>query len=778
MMALTKKKKIMIAVIAAVTALLIAAGIIIPIVIINANKEKTLSEAYKDYFRIGVALDVDQGLMSFPYDDEFVSQFNSITAGNEMKWKYTENSKGEYTYELGDFVVEKAKSLGMVVRGHALVWRDSTPDYVVRHSTEDNAKAKVLDDIRSHIFNTVTHFGDETVYCWDVVNEAISDSGNADEIYYPCPLYNAAGEDYIFEAFKYARQANPNIKLYYNDYNLNQPVKRAKAIAMIKKMQSLGIPIDGIGEQGHYNIRNFDFEEFRRMFDDFRQLGLDVQITELDFSVYESDGDSQFDYLSDELALLQAEAYGKVMQICRENSDIVKGVTFWGGADDKTWLDDFPVKNRKNYPLLFDEFVDRKPAYDAVMNLKNTYTLDKDKAEDSMYNVYDGKSDEFHIGNWYGDLENSGFTVEDNFNYNGQSVTKVHYSKLSEYTEIVAKMTGNCNRFKYLNFKLSADAPMLMMAQLNYYIGYDGETNDKLIGEESFDVTAEPTVFSIRIPDSKRLYLNLLDEIWLFPEPGDRTDVNGKIMRGNFYIYDSWFSETASADAKVIEPNVSSSGVSEKSYKKSGELTWYNETSWSKIKLNRVANGMQIVSSGAADWAFVSVQLSDFKLTDNKIKISFYDPDDTVTYFRFRLRGTPTGMTNDGINTYMTYYDKDLVDFVVDPAFKDGYVKPANGWPERIDYDPATGRYDLYYNIGEEVDNLSRRGGIDLSDDGYGLRLVIIIETVGRDGKTGTDYAPKYPNFYSDEEVRGEKVEADKKFNIIVAEVKTYGDEE
>ncbi|MBQ8406296.1 MAG: endo-1,4-beta-xylanase, partial [Clostridia bacterium] len=210
----------------------------------------TLAKAYKKYFPIGVALDVDSATGEFFYDDEFVSEFASITAGNEMKWKYTENKKGEYTWELGDYVVGKAEELGMKVRGHVLVWRDSTPDYVVRDSRESDpavAKAKVLDDIRSHVTATIQHFGDDPVYCWDVVNEAISDSNDPNEIYYPCPLYEGAGEDYIFESFIAARQANPNIKLYYNDYNLNQPVKRAKAIAMIKKMQERGIPIDGIG---------------------------------------------------------------------------------------------------------------------------------------------------------------------------------------------------------------------------------------------------------------------------------------------------------------------------------------------------------------------------------------------------------------------------------------------------------------------------------------------------------------------------------------------------
>lgn len=736
----------------------------------------TLAKAYKKYFPIGVALDVDSATGEFFYDDEFVSEFASITAGNEMKWKYTENKKGEYTWELGDYVVGKAEELGMKVRGHVLVWRDSTPDYVVRDSRESDpavAKAKVLDDIRSHVTATIQHFGDDPVYCWDVVNEAISDSNDPNEIYYPCPLYEGAGEDYIFEAFVAARQANPNIKLYYNDYNLNQPVKRAKAIAMIKKMQERGIPIDGIGEQGHYNIRNFDFVEFENMLNDFRELNLDVQITELDFSVYENDSEAQLEGLSPELEALQAEAYGKVLEICRKNSDIITGVTLWGGADDKTWLDNFPVKNRKNYPLLFDEFCDKKAAYYAVMDFKNKFKFDEDKKEDPMFNVDDGKQADFHFGNWYGDFENSGFDVISDYDLQGETVTKVHYAKLSDYTQVQTKVHGALQKYKYINLTLSADKSTIMMPQINYNTGY-GETYDKLIGEETFEVSTTPKTYSVRIPDSRRLYMDLVEDVWLFPEPGEVRDFEGKLVQGDFYIHDSWFSETAPAGAEVFEPTGGSSGVSEKAYKRDGQYTWYNETSWTKYKVGLTSGGVKIASTGAADWGFVSVQLSDFEESHNKLKFSYIDNSEdgnSVSYIRFRLRGTPIGMTNDGINTYMEYKDKDLVDWVCDVQ---PYTQPSAGGPESVTVDPQTGRVDIVYDISNEIRSMLASNAIDLSDDGYGLRLVILIETVGVDGKTGKNYAPKYPNNYSIADKIGEYVEADKKFDITVVGVQTY----
>lgn len=743
----------------------------------SACGNKTIAQAYKSYFKIGAALDVDAATGEFFYEDDFIKQFNSITAGNEMKWVFTEPRKGEYTWESGDYVVNKAKELGMAVRGHALVWRDSTPEYVVQHSKNADpamAKALVIDDIVSHVTTTVNHFGDDTVYCWDVVNEAISDSNDPNEIFYPCPLYSAAGEDYVYNAFVAARAANPNIKLFYNDYNLNQPLKRGKAITMLKRLIARGMPIDGIGEQGHYSIRNFDFVEFENMLDDFRELGLEVQITELDFSVYENDSEQQFEGLSPELAALQAEAYGKVMEICRKNKDIVTGVTFWGGADDKTWLDDFPVKGRKNYPLIFDEFTDPKPAYNAVMDFKDKFVFDKDKEGDDTYNVDKGKNDTFHISKWFGDEIDSGLEVEDNFDLNGQSVTRVRYAKVADYTQIQTKVHGKLEKYKYLNLTLSADKSMIVMPQINYNIGY-GETYDKIIGEETFEINTTAKTYSIRIPDSKRIYMNVAEDVWLFPEPGERKDFNNAMLHGYFYVHDTWFSESAPDGAEVLEPSAAGSGVSEKAYKKDGARTWYNETSWTKYKIGYTSQGMKITSTGAADWGFVSVQLDDFDQAHNKLKFSYIDNDyladgeQGISYIRFRLRGTPVGMINDGINTYMEYKDKDLVDWVVDEG---EYTQPSIGGPESVTFDEATGRVDVVYDITSEVANMISRNAIDMGEGGYGLRLVILIESVG--SSQGTNYTPKYPNNYSDESKRGEYVEADKEFNITVVDVGTY----
>lgn len=781
-MPMTKKKKKTI-IIASIIAAVVLAGALIPLIIILSPK--TLASAYRNYFKVGVALDItgeNADEYTFRYEDDLIKEFSSITAENEMKWIFTEpTTKGEFTFEKGDYIVKKAKELGMVVRGHALVWHESTPGYVTQDAKNENrnlAKALVLDDIREHVTQTVTHFskvgGDKVVYCWDVVNEAISDSSNPSDVYRTSDLYNAAGEDFIFEAFRAARAANPNIKLYYNDYNLNQPVKRAKAIQMIKKMQSLGVPIDGVGEQAHYNIRDFDVEEFRQMIADFRELGLDVQITELDLSIYES-SEEKYDYLTPELSALQAEVYAKIFEICRENKDIIKGVTLWGLADDHTWLTNRKGNIRVDYPLLFDEFLDKKDAYNAVVDFNKKYEIDPEKADDETFNVYEGSGD-FHVGKWYaGDIATTGLMVSD-ATVDGEDVTKVHYYKIKDYTEVVTSITGDLSKFNYLNLTLKGSKELPLMVQMNYYIG-DGEANDKVIGEEPFDIDTTKKTYSIKIPDMKKSYLRLLSDIWIFPEPGDTKDADNKSLSGDFYIYDVWFSETAPQNVdKEIAPNASGSGVSE-AKKKAGKYTWYNETSWTRIKMTATADGMRIATGQAADWSYVSVQLDNFELDHNKLKITFIDKDDTVEYFRFRLRGSPKGMTDDGVNTYMTYYDEDLVDFVFDPAFKTGAYTKQAGYPDSITYDAATGTYELVYEIGAEIAKINRKGGIDL--DGYGLRLVILPETVGVSfSKTADsiDYAAKivYPSFYSDTEKVGQKVQVDKKFDFIVSAVGTY----
>lgn len=723
---------------------------------------ETLKDAYKDYFKIGAAVALPTQDNELQYDDEILSEFNSFTAENEMKWAYTESPRGNYTWQKGDALIEHAKRLDAGVRGHALVWHESMPDYIFTNlsSDPDVAKEQVLEDVRSHVTETVKHYGNDVVYCWDVVNEAISDSGDPKHVYRDgsegSKYYQWTGEEYIFEAFRAARAADPDMKLYYNDYSLINPVKREKAMSLVKKLQEEDL-IDGIGEQGHYSIREFDPVAFREMLEDFSTLGLEVSITELDLSVYSKSGsvvEEEINPLSDELAALQAEAYKSIFEICREYGDMIDSVTLWGVADDNTWLSNSntagggqTVGKRQDHPLLFDIWREEKPAYYAVRDWaqNDKFVYDEEKENDARFSVYDGTGNEFHFGGkWYPVEANSGLEANNAYKMqDGTTVTELYYTKLKTYSAFASKVHGPLDKFNYVNFTLSSDRDMLLMAQLNYTTTKTPtEQTDHLTGEESFEVGMQKQTYTIRIPDSRDCYLNLFEDVWLFPEAGE----TGADFTGSLFVHDAWFSTEAPEGAKVMEPGVSG-GVQERAYRRNGQSTWYNETSWTKYTLKLPQDSsdglIQISASGAASWGFVSVQLDEFDVQDTKLVFKYIDNSsegNSVEYIRFRLRGAPIEMVNDGINTYMTYHDKDLPDWIYNES--------------TVSKDPVTGEVTIELDISDEVKYLREQdGAIDLSEDGYGLRLVMLIESVG------AEFAPA--------------VKADGRFDITVTAVYT-----
>lgn len=349
-----------------------------------------LNEAYKDYFPIGAAL-AQYSLDRFGSD--LMQHYGSITPESEMKWYMIHPADGRYNFSQADELVEYAKETGRLVRGHTLVWSSALPAWVM----EDNpSKETLLERMREHIDTVVKHFGDD-VYCWDVVNEVISPSitqeklekgdiyrTGSDAYYAGVPSgdwYAVCGRDFIAEAFKAARKAADeagatDIKLFYNDVDLINPLKRQAAVAMIEWLRSVGAPIDGVGLQAHYDVVNFNADEFEAAVKTFVDMGLDVQVTEADVSVYPWVYDGEvYSSIPEPLETVQAEVYGAIFEICRkyaepyaEGKGEVTGVTFWTIADDITWLDNDPVPGRKNWPAVFDENHEPKPAYDKIMN--------------------------------------------------------------------------------------------------------------------------------------------------------------------------------------------------------------------------------------------------------------------------------------------------------------------------------------------------------------------------------------------------------------------------
>jgi len=217
--------------------------------------------------------------------------------------------------------------------------------------------------LKDHITAVVSRYKG-TIYAWDVVNEAISDK--KDEYMRPSLWYQICGEEFIEKAFRWAHEADPNALLFYNDYNEIDPVKREKIIRMIKELKAKGVPISGVGLQGHWAINEPSKEQLESTLKDFSSLGLNMQITELDISVYPKehsarerkpeDADTVFNA---EKENKQIEEYKMCFELFRKYRNIITWVTFWNVSDRHSWLDNFPVRGRKDHPLLFDR--DLKP---------------------------------------------------------------------------------------------------------------------------------------------------------------------------------------------------------------------------------------------------------------------------------------------------------------------------------------------------------------------------------------------------------------------------------
>jgi endo-1,4-beta-xylanase len=209
------------------------------------------------------------------------------------------------------------------------------------------------------------------IYAWDVVNEAISD--NPQEFLRNSEWYKICGEDFSAKAFEYAHAADPKAVLFYNDYNTERPEKRARIVKLLKQLKDAKVPIDAVGLQGHWSLQEPTEPELRAALDEYKSLGLKIQITELDVSIYPWEKDrrarcpDESDAYTPELEQKQTEQYKMFFKVFRDYKSVLTGVTFWNVFDKYSWLDAYPVAGRKNYPLLFDQQQKPKKAFYEVV---------------------------------------------------------------------------------------------------------------------------------------------------------------------------------------------------------------------------------------------------------------------------------------------------------------------------------------------------------------------------------------------------------------------------
>ena len=332
----------------------------------------SLAQTYKDYFKIGVAVS-PRALLT----DEaklIVSQFNSLTPENAMKMGPIHPMEDQYNFVGGDSIAAFALRNGMFMRGHTLCWHNQTPLWLFKNNSGDTiSKEILLQRLHDHITTVVNRFKGK-IYAWDVVNEAISDKD--DEYLRPSIWFKICGEEYIEKAFQFAHDADPNALLFYNDYNEINPVKREKIFKLVKSLRDKGIPIHGVGLQGHWSIYEPTAEVLESTLKRFSELGLQVQITELDISIYKKEHGRRDRTIEDSLALftpekeqLQIERYKTCFELFRKYKKSISSVTFWNISDRNSWLDNFPVRGRKDYPLLFDKDLNPKKAFWSVIDI-------------------------------------------------------------------------------------------------------------------------------------------------------------------------------------------------------------------------------------------------------------------------------------------------------------------------------------------------------------------------------------------------------------------------
>jgi endo-1,4-beta-xylanase len=333
---------------------------------VDAYENKGLKDYYKDYFDIGVA--VSPRALKTDEAQLILQQFNSMTPENAMKMGPIHPQETVYNWAGGDSIAAFAKRNNIKMRGHTLCWHNQTPGWLFKDAEgKEVTKEVLLQRLKEHITAVVSRYKG-TIYAWDVVNEAISDK--QDEYFRPSLWYKICGEEFVSKAFQWTHEADPDALLFYNDYNEINATKREKIIRMVKDMQAKGVPIHGIGLQGHWAVNEPSKEQLDQTLNDFSKLGLKIQITELDISVYPKEHNARDRKAEDYDTVFTAEKEQKQLEVYKTCFDLfrkyrkhISAVTFWNISDRSSWLDNFPVRGRKDYPLLFDRELKPKKAY-------------------------------------------------------------------------------------------------------------------------------------------------------------------------------------------------------------------------------------------------------------------------------------------------------------------------------------------------------------------------------------------------------------------------------
>jgi endo-1,4-beta-xylanase len=346
----------------------------------RTGPQTSLREILRERFLLGAALNDAQITGQDPSALELVRRhFSAISPENVLKWEAVHPQPDRFEFAAADQYVALGAKYGLFVVGHVLVWHQQTPSWVFEGARGTSLDPELLlSRLRAHIRTVVGRYRGR-VGAWDVVNEAFEDDGT----WRKTPWYATLGKEYVSRAFEFAHEADPDAQLYYTDYNLWKPAKREAAIRLVRSLSERGIRIDGIGEQGHWLLDDPGIEEIEVAIVDLAKAGRQIIITELDIDPLPRpeelvgadvskrveltpELDPYADGLPEDLQQRLAQRYRDIFSLFVKHRAVSR-VTFWGVTDADSWLNNWPVRGRTNYPLLWDRRGQPKPAFDAVV---------------------------------------------------------------------------------------------------------------------------------------------------------------------------------------------------------------------------------------------------------------------------------------------------------------------------------------------------------------------------------------------------------------------------
>jgi len=356
---------------------------------IQTSAQKTLAEATKGKFLFGVAvssLQVDGGS---PIETELIAkEFSAIVPENCMKPQPIHPEENRYVWNNGDNLLAFGEKNKLVVTGHCLIWHSQIARWFFIDADGKDVSPEVLKERMHQHISTVVGRYKGRIKGWDVVNEAFEDNGQ----YRNSKFFQILGKDFIKYAFQFAHEADPNAELYYNDYNVETPAKCDAIIGLVKELKATGCRIDAVGSQSHMHMNSPTLDSTEASFKKLKEAGVHILITEWDISMLPSPYDganiaASFNYskemdpyregVPDSVQLKWNKRMLDMFGLFLEYRDVVDRVTVWGLSDNTTWLNNFPIRGRMDYPMLFDRNNHRKPVVEEMIKLANKYKTKK-----------------------------------------------------------------------------------------------------------------------------------------------------------------------------------------------------------------------------------------------------------------------------------------------------------------------------------------------------------------------------------------------------------------